>query len=156
LFQLVVLKRSMELADASATSERLEAGKGFRLGGRSTTVWAIALLASATTQAASEPKAIDRKWEGFVLIGVVSRVCETSPRWGSEAQVERAARPRDRANRSDFLLLRVRAIEICYLQISFFGSHGGGGSLVSQLKSDSTNLPGRFVEALSSVPAPVQ
>lgn len=42
-----------------------------------------------------------------------------------------------------------------YLQISFLGSHGGG-SLVSQVKSDKTSLPGRFVEALVRAPEAVQ
>lgn len=74
-----------------------------------------------------------------------------------QSPTQRAARMAgNRANRRDFPLPpSAREIEIGYLQISFFGSHGGG-SLVSQLKSDSTSLPGRFVEALSSVPAPVQ
>jgi hypothetical protein len=49
-----------------------------------------------------------------------------------------------------------REIRIGYLQISVFGSHVGGSLMSPQLKSDSTNLPGKFVEAPSSVPAPVQ
>ena len=40
------------------------------------------------------------------------------------------------------------------MQISFFGSHsgGGGGGGEPQVKCDRTNVPGKFVDALSKVP----
>ena len=48
--------------------------------------------------------------------------------------------------------------DLDYLQVgSVLGLHGGGGGvLVSQEKSDSWSLPGRLVDAESSVPDPVQ
>src|SRR3990172_1472822 len=55
LFQLVVLKRRVDVPDTSATSDMLDAGRGVRFGVRLTDVCALTLPASEATAAIEEP-----------------------------------------------------------------------------------------------------